>query len=47
MVKRSRPSAAAFREARTDEAWPTTQVPGSVHTDLQAKLSLRSLAETC
>jgi hypothetical protein len=46
VVKRSRSSAAAFREARTDEAWLPAQVPGSVHTDLQAKLSVRSLAET-
>ncbi len=46
MVKRSRPSAAAFREAGTGGAWLTAQVPGSVHTDLQAKFSVRSLAET-
>jgi len=45
VVEHRRPSAAAFRAAHNDEAWLTAQVLGSVHTDLQAKLSVRSLAD--
>lgn len=46
MVEHMRPSAVAFREAHTDEAWLTAQASGAVHADLQARLSVRSLADT-
>jgi hypothetical protein len=46
MVEQMQPSAAASREAHSSEAWLTAHVPGPVHTDLQARLSTRSLADT-
>lgn len=46
MVEQMQLSAAASREAHRNEAWLTAQVPGPVRTDLQARLSVRSLADT-
>ena len=45
MAKHLQPSAAVFREAHTDEAWLTAQVPGSVDADLQADLGVRRPTE--
>lgn len=45
MVEYMRPVTAESLEARMDEARLTTQVLGSAHGDLWAKLSVRSLAD--